>query len=198
MEADDGTLWQRSRAGDPDAFGSLFERHSTAIHNYCFRRTGDWTAAEDLLSIVFLEAWRHRDRELSTGNVLPWLYGVATNVLRNRRRSQRRHAAAMRRVPRPRPSPDFSEDSQARIDAERRMQILLKAISHLPKREQDVLILCGWSELSYEEAAFALRVPVGTIRSRLSRARQRMRELASPDWTQEEWSPSDEQERMSR
>ena len=90
MEPDDSILWARSRAGDADAFGLLFERHAKAIYNYCFRRLGDWAAAEDMLSIVFLEAWRRRDKELPPDKVLPWLYGIATNVVRNRRRSERR------------------------------------------------------------------------------------------------------------
>ncbi len=84
-EPSDAALWLRSRDGDADAFGLLFERHATAIYNFCFRRIGDWAAAEDLLSIVFLEAWRRRDKELPPDKVLPWLYGIATNVVRNRR-----------------------------------------------------------------------------------------------------------------
>ncbi|MCP9487145.1 MAG: hypothetical protein MSC30_14950, partial [Gaiellaceae bacterium MAG52_C11] len=60
MEPDDAVLWRRARVGDADAFGLLFERHSDAIYNYCFRRIGDWAIAEDLLSVVFLEAWRRR------------------------------------------------------------------------------------------------------------------------------------------
>ena len=78
----------------PRLFGLLFERHARAIYN-CFRRTADWAVAEDLTSIVFLEAWRRRERELLPEKVLPWLYGIATNVIRNRRRSLRRHAAAL-------------------------------------------------------------------------------------------------------
>jgi hypothetical protein len=60
VDADDSALWERSRAGDADAFTALFERHARTIYNYCFRRISDWSAAEDLLSIVFLEAWRNR------------------------------------------------------------------------------------------------------------------------------------------
>lgn len=71
MELDDSVLWARSRAGDADAFTVLFERHAKAIYNYCFRRTGDWSAAEDLLSLVFLEARRRRDKALPQGKVLP-------------------------------------------------------------------------------------------------------------------------------
>lgn len=198
MDVDDGTLWRRARAGDADAFGILFERHATAIYNYCLRRTGDWSVAEDLLSIVFLEAWRHRDRELPGDKILPWLYGVATNVVRNRHRSQRRYAAALRRIPRPQSSPDFSEASESRIDAERQIRPLLDALSQLPKREREVFILCGWSELSYEDAAFALDVPVGTVRSRLSRARGRLRELAPQERTQDGWESQRRQERMNQ
>jgi RNA polymerase sigma factor (sigma-70 family) len=171
---------------DVDGFAQLFERHAKAIYNYCFRRTGDWAAAEDLLSIVFLEAWRRRDARVPPEKTLPWLYGIATNVIRNRRRAERRHAAALRRVPRPRPEEDFADPIAERIDDERRMRLALGLLSELPRREQDVFVLCAWSGVSYEDAAFALRIPRGTVRSRLSRARQRLRELNSDFGHEEE------------
>lgn len=177
MEHDDSTLWSRARSGDRAAFGTLFERHANAIYNYCFRRIGDWATAEDLLSIVFLEAWRRRSKELPPHKVLPWLYGIATNVIRNQQRSQRRHAAALRRMPAPRADPSFAELADAHLDDEREMKHVLALVRQLPKQEQDVFALCAWSELSYEDAAIALDVPVGTVRSRLSRARARLREL---------------------
>lgn len=179
MEPSDATLWARSRAGDAEAFGLLFERHAEAIYNYCFRRLGDWVAAEDTLSIVFLEVWQRRDKELPPDKVLPWLYGVATNVLRNRRRSERRFAGALRRLPAPPLEPSFADIADERLDDERRMKEALALLTHLPKREQDVFALCAWSGVSYEDAALALRIPVGTVRSRLSRARQRLRELGA-------------------
>lgn len=177
MEPEDSDLWSRARAGDADAFGLLFERHAKAIYNYCFRRTGSWDAAEDLLSIVFLEAWRRRQQELPPGKVLPWLYGIATNVVRNRRRSERRYRAALSRMPAPRPEASFESDADARLDDERRMKDALMLLARLHGREQDVLVLCAWSGLGYEDAALALGLPVGTVRSRLSRARRRLREL---------------------
>jgi RNA polymerase sigma factor (sigma-70 family) len=106
------------------------------------------------------------------------LLGVATNVLRNKRRTQRRHRAALGRLPREH-AHDFADEANGRLDDERQMQTVLRAIAELPRREQDVLALCVWAELSYEEAAVALGVPVGTVRSRLSRARARIRELSS-------------------
>jgi RNA polymerase sigma-70 factor (ECF subfamily) len=155
----------------------LFERHARTIYNYCFRRVGSWVAAEDLVSIVFLEAWRRRDRPLPSGKELPWLFGIANNVVRNRRRAERRYAAAIRRIPEPDPEPSFSEDSDQRVDDEKLMQQALGHLAGLPAREQEVFALCVWSELSYEDAASALGLPVGTVRSRLSRARARLREL---------------------
>jgi RNA polymerase sigma factor (sigma-70 family) len=177
-QASDAELWRRAVDGEPDAFGILFERHAKPVYNYLFRRTADWSLAEDLTSLVFLEAWRRRSEvRLERDLALPWLLGVATNVLRNRRRSQWRHRAALQRLPHERED-DFAADLPGRLDDERRMRFVLRSVSKLPKREQDVLALCAWAELSYEEAAAALGIPVGTVRSRLSRARARMRELA--------------------
>lgn len=177
VELDDSTLWARTRAGDTGAFGTLFERHANAIYNYCFRRFGDWSVAEDLVSVVFLEAWRRRDKELPPDKVLAWFYGIAANVVRNRRRHERRYAAALRRLSAPRPENDFSEDLELRLDDERQMKRALAFLALLPRRERDVLVLCGWLDVSYDDAAFALGVPVGTVRSRLARARVRLREL---------------------
>jgi RNA polymerase sigma-70 factor, ECF subfamily len=177
MEPSDADLWTRSRRGDRDAFGALFERHAKALYNYCFRRIGSWATAEDMLSVVFIEAWRRRDQDLPPDKVLPWLYGIATNVVRNQRRSERRHAAALRRVPGVRSEPDFAAMSDERVDDEWQTQGALNLLRKLPRREQDAFVLCAWMELSYEDAATALGVPVGTVRSRLSRARTRLREL---------------------
>jgi RNA polymerase sigma-70 factor (ECF subfamily) len=175
----DAALWQRAAAGNTDAFGTIFERHATTVYNYCFRRTGDWAQAEELTAIVFLEAWRRRTQVvLERDDAIPWLLGVATNVLRNLRRSQRRHRAALERLPRERVA-DFAGDVDDRLDDERRMRAALRALEKLPRPDQDVLALCVWEELTYEEASLALGVPVGTVRSRLSRARGRLRELSA-------------------
>jgi len=161
-----------------EGFEALFELHARTIYNFCFRRTGDWAQAEDLTSVVFLEAWRRRGQvDLVDEPALPWLYGVATNVVRNARRSLRRHRAALERMPAAQPTPDFAQEAAERLDDERRMREVLDAVHSLPSHDQEVLALCAWEGLSYEDAARALEVPVGTVRSRLSRARARLTAL---------------------
>ena len=189
----DDALWERMRLDDAEAYALLFERHARAIYNYCFRRTADWALAEDLTSVVFLEAWRRRTQELQPGKVLPWLYGVATNVVRNRRRASRRYAAALARVPAPEQTADFADDVLERVDDEAAMGDVLRALAKLPRRQRDVLALCGWSGLSYEEAAAALGIPVGTVKSSLFRARERLRELSGAGGHGRSATPSDEE-----
>jgi RNA polymerase sigma-70 factor (ECF subfamily) len=174
-DRDDASIWEAVAGGDADAFGLLFQRHGRSVYNYCFRRTGDWAHSEDLTSVVFLECWRRRGAALEGGKVLPWLLGIATNVCRNQRRSLARHRAALARLPPPEPSPEFTDEMLDRLEDERLMRRVLSRVSQLPKREQDVLALCVWSQLSYKDAAAALQIPVGTVRSRLARARARLR-----------------------
>lgn len=165
----------RARAGDPDAFGELFDSCAKAVYNHAFRLTGDWSAAEDVMAQTFLEAWRSRERIAADGGSLrPWLLGIATNLARGYRRASRQRVAAMLRLGPPPDSPDFSEDVTGRLDDADRIDALHRSLSRLLPGELEVLALCAWSGLSYAEAAEALGVPVGTVRSRLSRARARL------------------------
>ena len=163
---------------DQTLFAELFERHAGELLRYCFRRTADAALAEDLVSLVFLEAWRRRDDLRRDHDPRPWLYGIATNVVRQGRRTRRRHAAALARIAQSAQRDESAADVVAR---EHEMRALLDHISRLPARERDVLALCVWSELSYEDAARVLAIPVGTVRSRLSRARARLRDMAAPE-----------------
>ena len=173
----DGQLWSRaSGERDTDAFGELFARHMNAVYNHCFRRTGSWSAAEDLTSVVFLEAWRkRRDVRLAGESILPWLLAVANNATRNADRSLRRHRRLLARLPDPGTEPDIAEDAARRADEERTMRRVLTELRALGEPEREVLALVDWAGLSYAEAATALRVPVGTVRSRLARAREQLR-----------------------
>lgn len=195
-DASDEALWQASQDGDGRAFGALYERHARTIYNYLFRRLADWSEAEDLTAVVFLEAFRRRsDAVVVDGKLLPWLYGIATNVLRNRRRAQWRHRhflAQLVNEQREDAGPDLTE----RVEAAEQMRSLLKGIDRLPRAQQDVIAVCVWSGLSYEQAAAALGVPVGTVRSRLSRARASLAELESaPEHRQVDMEPRKRAER---
>ena len=92
-------LTERLRSGNQQAMAEIFAEHLDVIYNYCYRRSGSWSAAEDLASTVFLEVWKSRRRAVDIdGSVLPWLYGVATNVCRNYQRTQRRRSMAVTRL----------------------------------------------------------------------------------------------------
>lgn len=179
-EPSDAELWRRA-ADEPAAFSALFQRHSDAVYNHCFRRTASWSAADDLRSAVFLEAWRRRrDVRLHDESLLPWLLAVANNVVRSRSRSIRRHRQMLERLPANVMALDDPEDEVlSRIADEEQMRLVLRAIEQLNTGEQDVLALCVWAKLDYASAAVALGVPVGTVRSRLSRARAHLREASA-------------------
>jgi RNA polymerase sigma factor (sigma-70 family) len=174
--ADDGQLWDRIRSGDAEAFGDLYERHARAVQSYCLWRTADLQAAEDATATVFLEAWRGRRRlTLATGSAAPLLFGIATNVLRHQWRSQRRHRDALERARGVGQAPhDLEAEAIARVDAIRQIREGGEAIRALPRREREVLALLAWADLSYGEIAAALGLPIGTVRSRLARARGRL------------------------
>jgi RNA polymerase sigma-70 factor (ECF subfamily) len=174
-EVRDVELMAHAQAGDGEAFGLIFRRHVDAVYNHCFRRLGSWNAAEDAASLVFLETWRRRRDAIDVdGSLLPWLLGVANNVVRNQSRTARRYDAALFRLPQPVAEPDHADGVAARLDDERRMRDVLRDLSALSRAEQDVVGLVLMSGLSYAEAAVALGVPVGTVRSRLARARERL------------------------
>lgn len=173
----DGQLWSRaSGERDGEAFGELFARHMNAVYNHCFRRTGSWSAAEDLTSVVFLEAWRkRRDVRLAGESLLPWLLAVANNATRNADRSLRRYRRLLGKLPESGSVPDIADDAAGRADDERAMRLILAELRALGEPEREVIALVDWAGLSYAEAAAALGVPVGTVRSRLNRAREHLR-----------------------
>ncbi|CAM5594015.1 hypothetical protein GCM10010329_48880 [Streptomyces spiroverticillatus] len=106
----------RIRAGDPDVFRELFREHSAFVYRHAVRYSGDWDAAQDVVSLTFLEAWRLREKVRDEGeSVRAWLLGIATNVLRNTSRAARRHRAAMGRVPVVEDVPDFAEGLVGRM-----------------------------------------------------------------------------------
>ncbi|MEV7010475.1 RNA polymerase sigma factor [Streptosporangium sp. NPDC051022] len=172
------TTRTRLRSGDPAAFSELFDEHAQAIYRYAARTTGDWTAADDVVSLTFLEAWRLRGQLKPEGDgVGPWLFGIATNVMRNRARAARRHRAALSRLPDRDPVPDFADEVVGRFEDAEKLAAARAALARLSDTDREIITLCVWAGLDYAGTAEALGIPVGTVRSRLSRARTRLREL---------------------
>jgi RNA polymerase sigma-70 factor, ECF subfamily len=177
---DDARFRARVRSGEDAAFAVLFDQHGRAVYNHIFRLTGDWAGAEDGTSLTFLEAWRLREKvDPLGGSLLPWLLGIATHVVHRHGRVARRHRALMERVPPPVPLPDFADDLVGRLQDQDRIAAVRRALRGLPRADREVLALCVWAGLDYAAAAESLGVPVGTVRSRLSRARRRLEQLAA-------------------
>lgn len=181
----------RVRAGESSAFAELFDSYARAVYNHAFRLTADWSTAEDVMAATFLEAWRLRDRvDPEGGSLRPWLLGIATNTARNQYRSNRRYRQAAQAAAAAELSvPDHAEDVAGRVDDRRRLATALTALAALRPPEREVLALCLGEGLDYEAAAEALGIPVGTVASRLSRARKKLRTLTDPGPAREEPGP---------
>ncbi len=163
---------------EPELFGILFDRHFATIHRYLERRVGR-DGADELAAEVFRIAFERRARFRALHeSVLPWLYGLATNLMLKRWRGERRHLRALARASTEwRAVLDDLEGVDERVAAQALGGRLLDALASLPDRDRDVLVLFAWEEFSYEEISAALDIPVGTVRSRLNRARRTLREL---------------------
>jgi RNA polymerase sigma factor (sigma-70 family) len=164
---------------EPERFRELFDRHFPATLAFLRRRVGP-EIAEDLAIETFSLAYRRRHSyDVRQASARPWLYGIATNLLRHHRRTERRKLLAYARAgvdPKAGPDPGF-EAAEARVQAQAAGPALALALAGLRPDERDVLLLYAWADLTYAEISEALGVPVGTVRSRLSRARTRFREL---------------------
>jgi RNA polymerase sigma factor (sigma-70 family) len=182
----DAALWQAAAAGEHAAFGQLFDRHATAVYNYLYRRTADWSAAEDLTAAVFLQAWRRRGEVVfDRDSALPWLLGVARLQLRNATRSRARYLAALSRAGRQAvPEAVLADPADLvarRLDDAQQVRDLRAAIARLPRQQREVIELCVYAALDQQAAALSLGVSVSTVKSRLHRARQRLaNELRTP------------------
>lgn len=173
-------LRTRIRAGDSSAFAELFDSSARAVYNHAFRLTADWSTAEDVMAATFMEAWRRRDTvDPEGGSLRPWLLGIATNTARNQCRSNRRYrAAAQAAAAAERSMPDHAEQVADRLDGRQRLATVITALAGLRRPEREVVALCLGEGLDYEAAAQVLGIPVGTVASRLSRARKRLHKLA--------------------
>jgi RNA polymerase sigma factor (sigma-70 family) len=163
----------RASLANPDAFAVVFERHFDSISGYVTRRAGP-DAGSELASEVFARAYALRARyDVERHNAAPWLFGIAANLLRRRWRneSRRLRAYALAGV-----DPIGTSDPAERPDP-----VLASALAALKPSDRETLLLFAWADLDYEQIAEALNVPVGTIRSRLNRARRQLRAALTND-----------------
>ncbi|MFE2533573.1 RNA polymerase sigma factor [Streptomyces sp. NPDC059371] len=159
----------------PELFGELYHRHAGAIHRYAARRLGE-QLAEDITADAFLSAFRTRSRyDLTRPNAQPWLYGIAANLIGKQRRAEVRVLRAMARVGHDPIADAWTDRSDSRVTAQAAQAPLAGALAALSAGDRHVLLLVAWADLSYQEVAEALCIPVGTVRSRLNRARRKIR-----------------------
>jgi RNA polymerase sigma factor (sigma-70 family) len=167
----DREIVELSRA-DPEAFGQIFDRHFDAIHRHLARRVGE-SLADDLAAQVFTVAFERRARfKAEAADIRPWLYGIATNLLRNHRRAERRLLAKVTKAARELGA--GAGDELHGTDSVEHPR-LARALKTLSPDQRDALLLHVWEEMSYAEIAAALGVPPGTVASRISRACQQLR-----------------------
>ncbi|GGD76136.1 RNA polymerase sigma factor [Microbacterium murale] len=181
----DNEVIERS-ARQPAVFATLYDRHATSVFRYAAQRLGDH-AADDVMSETFLVAFERRTAyDLTVIDARPWLLGIATRLMRKHARVEAVAWRGMSAELAAQIAPDFIELASARIDAQRLTSGLAKALRRLPEIDRDTLLLYAWGNLDYASIATAMQVPVGTVRSRLNRARRRLRRAAGIETHEQE------------
>lgn len=175
----DDALLIRASWREPEHFAEIFDRHYADIHGYVARRLGTGLA-DDLAAETFLVAFDRRRRfDLAHPSARPWLYGIASNLVARQRRAELRRYRALARAAVVDAVDGHSERADVRVDAHALRGRLAAALVDVEDRDRDVLLLVAWADLTCEEAARALGIPAGTVRSRLHRARRRTRAALS-------------------
>lgn len=173
----------RSSLSASAAFSELYDRHATAIHRFVSRRAGS-DVADDVMSETFLVAFeRRRDYDLERDTALPWLYGIASTLLRKHARTEARAWHGVNADHASHVTVDAFSEADGRADAHRAMEHLGHALRKMHARDRETLLLYAWADLDYEGIAQALNIPVGTVRSRLNRARRLLRASTQHDMT---------------
>ena len=163
----------------PEAFGLVYDRHAAIVLRFLGRRAGA-EVAEALIGELFRIAFERRKTfDASRASALPWLYGIGSNLLLKHRRGEARRLRASARMAAAHEAADRRAGAVA-LDARLLFPRVADAIEALPDGEREALLLFVWEDLSYEGVAEALELPIGTVRSRLNRARAQLRELLEP------------------
>lgn len=168
----------RDSLSDPESFAVVFERHADSVHRYLATRVGQ-ASVEDLVGETFATAFRSRRAfDLSRPDARPWLFGIATNCARHHWRSEGRRLHRDTRSGDQRwTTPDPSDEIVTTAWFQSRSDVIAHALSQIEVTYLEVLLLVAGPGLSYEEISQALDIPIGTVRSRLARARMQLREL---------------------
>lgn len=163
----DAVDWAAARAGDGEAYGRVYDRHRDRVHRHVVRLVPRPADVDDVVAVVFLEAWRRRDAaRLVDGSLLPWLLVTATNAARNVSRSSARYRRLLAALP----PADHAPDPADSLDD----GPATRAFRTLPLADRQVIGLCVLEGYSEADAATALGIARGTVKSRLSRARRRL------------------------
>lgn len=166
---------------EPELFARLYDRYAPDIHRYATRRLGAG-AADDITAETFLIAFRTRVRyDTDRPNARPWLYGIAGNLIGKQRRAEVRALRALARTGHDPVAESWAERADARVTAQSAHAPLAGALVGLSAGDRHVLLLVAWADLTYTEVAEALGIPVGTVRSRLNRARRKVRSALGAD-----------------
>jgi RNA polymerase sigma-70 factor (ECF subfamily) len=174
--ADDAAVIESSWL-EPERFAVLFDRHAPHIHRYLARRAGR-QVADDLVAETFLTAFAKRDRyDLGYSDARPWLYGIATNLVGQHHRDEARQYRIMQRAVAEPEVPDHADRVAAGVTAQATRALLDAALAELSAGDRDVLLLIAWEQLTCQEVSRALAIPAGTVRSRLHRARTKVRQV---------------------
>ena len=174
--ADDAAVIEGSWR-EPERFAVLFDRHAPHIHRYLARRTGR-QVADDLVAETFLAAFAKRDRyDLGYADARPWLYGIATHLVGQHRRDQARQYRISQAAAAEPEVPGHADRVAADVTAQATRPLLDAALAALSAGDRDVLLLIAYEQLTYREVARALAIPVGTVQSRLHRARTKVRQV---------------------
>jgi RNA polymerase sigma factor (sigma-70 family) len=173
-DSPDGEVIWRSRA-EPELFALLFQRHASGLGRYAARRLGPGPA-EDIVAETFLVAFRQRDHyDSARCDARPWLYGIAGNLIRRHHRDEVRQLRALARTGADPVAESFTDRADSRLAAGAASRAVAAAIAELDADQRDALLLITWADLTYDQAAEALGIPEGTVRSRMNRARTRLR-----------------------
>lgn len=168
--------------GDAGAFTELYRRHVRVVGAFAARRVGS-DAAEDVVAETFLIAFRKVDRfDHRQDSARPWLLGITVKVIARYRAAEAAQWRALAAASDGAHTPptDSTAQADARVDARAATRALAPAIAQLSSGDRDVLLLHAWGDLTYEQIATALRIPVGTVRSRLNRVRRVLTRAAAP------------------